>query len=202
MTTVPDATEQTRVLRPNRRLQQLGGAAAVAAGGLTALASLPTDGPAWLSTGAAVLGGVLLVVAAVMLVQAFVGDRAPLSWAKVGGILLLFYSVMWLVPLVMTPLLSPEGGFGVVTTGSDAARIVLGLAAAAAIAARWPVRGFNRWSPLLVVAGDIVLQLAYYGAAAGSLELTTAMVLAWPLAVIALGAGHALAARRMQRAVD
>lgn len=184
---------------PDRRLQQLGGAAAVGAGGLTALSFLPTGGPQWLATGASLLGVLLLIAAAVLLAKAFVGDRAPLGWAKVGGILLVIYSCWWLAPFLLVPLLSPGDAAIATTTALDATRTLLGLLAGIAIAARWPARGFNRWSMLLVVAADIVFQVAFLGAMTGSVALMTAMSLAWPLSVLALGIGHALAGRWLQR---
>lgn len=186
--------------RPDARLQQLGGSAAVAAAGITVLAWMRPDGPTWLLTAGAVLGGLLLPVAAALLAKAFVGDRAPLSWAKLGGIALIIYSCGWLVPHALAPLL-PGGPAAMAVTGTwDAVRILGGAVAAAAIAARWPVRGFNRWSMLLVVAGDILSQSSWLAAAAGAQPLMTAMTLAWPLSVLALGLGHALSGRRRLRA--
>jgi len=193
----PPTAQRPAARRPDRRLQQLGGAAAVAAGGVTALAGLPADVPGWLGVAGSLVGALLLPVAAVLLVKAFVGDRAPLGWAKLGGIMLIIYSCWWLVLLALPLVLSPGPSAMVVTSGSEVVRIVVGLAAAAAIAARWPVRGFNRWSMLVVVAGDIVsTQLAWLAAPAGSVPLMLAMGLAWPLSVVALGIGHALSGRR------
>lgn len=193
----PPIAQRQAGRRPDRRLQQIGGAAAVAAGGITALSGLPADVPGWLGVAGSLVGALLLPVAAVLLVKAFVGDRAPLSWAKLGGIALMIYSCWWLVTLALPIVLSPGPSAMVVTTASEVVRIVVGLAAAAVIAARWPVRGFNRWSMLVVVAGDIVsTQLAWFAAAAGSVPLMLAMGLAWPLSVVAFGAGHALSGRR------
>lgn len=189
----------------HRRLQLWGGGAAIV-GTLLGLAPqlllmLPMASPLPLGQVGTIAGGLLMVVAAVLLAKAFVGDRAPFGLAKLGGILLILFHCWWLA-VVLVPadlwLLGASGG-----EVWNATRLIIGVAAGVAIATSWPARGFNSWSMLIVAA---CFGLATYGAYAliiglgqagadGALLLSTLQ----PLSLLAFGAGHAVSGWRGTR---
>lgn len=190
----------------HRRLQLWGGCAAIL-GALLGIApnllfmsgsGLPGASGQVIAT----FGALLLVAAAVLLAQAFVGHRAPLGLAKLGGILLILYFCWWFA-VVLIPsdwwIGGPAGG-----EAWNASRLVIGVAAGIAIATRWPARGFNRWSALIVAA---CFGLAIYGAYAlvlglGQAGATGAVLLGYlqTLSLIAFGVGHAISGWRATRA--
>ena len=201
-----DAERTASGRRPNPRLQAWGGLAAIAGALLTVAPGVPGLPPGWFAGGvqaaAVVTGAVLLVASATLLAIALVGDRAPLGKAKLGGILLLLFHCWWFATLLV-----PEAWWfaGGVAAGeaSTLVRLLLGIAAGALIAASWPVRGFNRWSMLLVAA---CFSAASYGAyavmlaspRAGAVAVLLSML--YPLALVAFGVGHAVAGRQGSRA--
>lgn len=183
---------QSRALGTNRR--RLAGGAAIALGALLFWASpfVPTllGLPA-----AGLLGTAMLAAGAVLLASAIVGERAPLSWAKVGGIALIGYCCSWLALFVVPGSVFAAGGVAV-GTGLDAARLLVGLVAGIAIARAWPVRGYARWAVLVVVAFDALGSFAWGWVlfAVPSVALLTILGALLPLALIALGTSHVLGA--------
>jgi len=193
------AEPESRALRAGGR--RLAGGAAIVIGALLfwvspfapRLLGLPV---------AAVLGTALLAVGAGLLASAIVDARAPLSWAKVGGIALIGYCCCWLALFVVPGSLWIAGGVAV-GTGFDATRVLVGLIAGNAIARAWPVRGYARWAMLFVVACDALGSFVWGWMllAVPSPALMAAVGALLPLALVALGASHvlgALAARRHQ----
>jgi hypothetical protein len=205
-TPIADNTIAARGHEVHRRLQLWGGGAAIL-GTLLGLAPqlllmLPMASPLPLGQVATIAGGLLMVVAAVLLAKAFVGDRAPFGLAKLGGILLILFHCWWLAVLLVPTDLWLFGA-----TGGEVwnvMRAVIGVAAGVAIATSWPARGFNRWSMLIVAA---CFGLAIYGAYAliiglGQAGADGALLLSYlqPLSLLAFGAGHAISGWRAVRA--
>lgn len=188
----------------NRRLQLWGGAAAIVG---TVLGIAPNllfaVGPQLVGPAAQVLtivGGLLMVAAAVLLAKAFVGDRAPFDLGKLGGILLILFHCWWLAVVLPNEwwLVGPTAGEAWHVT-----RLLIGVLAGIAIATSWPARGFNRWSMLIVAA---CFGLGIYGAYAlilsmGQAGAEGALLLNYlqPLSVLAFGAGHAISGWRAVR---
>ncbi|WP_026372613.1 hypothetical protein [Agrococcus lahaulensis] len=177
--------------------QRLAGGIAIVLGGavwlvpaLLPAAAAATPLPSATAPALALLGAVLLQFG-------IVGDRAPLSWVKVGGILTLFYFCSWLALHLVPDALAAANPWG----ATSVMRLLVGLIAAIVIAKSWPVRGYDRWAMLVVVLADGLNSLVWGWVllAAPSAALITLVGALFPLALVALGASHIAAALRARR---
>jgi len=173
--------------------------------GVTAIVGGLLAAGAWLpqaSGAAATLLGIAsaaaMSVSTLLLITALLGRRPRLGWAKLGGIALIVFHASWLAAWA-TPLLLGDAD-AVPSQAAALVRQIAGLAAATAIAARWPVSGLDRWSMFLVVAGDVLTTHGWVAAAFGSMAAFGALTLTLPLALIAFGVGHAVSGWRTRRA--
>lgn len=180
-----------------RDRQRLGGGIAIALGGLVWLV------PALLPVAAAAMplpsatAPALVLLGAVLLQFGIVGDRAPLSWVKVGGIFTLLYFCSWLALHLAPDALAAARPWDALST----MRLLVGLVAAIVIARSWPVRGYDRWAMLVVVLADALNSVAWGWMllAVPSVGLVTLVGTLFPLALVALGASHAVTAIRLLR---
>lgn len=173
------------------------GVAAIAGGLLAAGAWLPqVSGAAEMLLG--IGSAAAMLASTLLLVTALLGRRTRLGWARLGGIALIVFHCWWLVAWA-TPLLLGDPDAAPNDAGALVRQLV-GLAAATAIAARWPVSGFDRWSMFLVVACDVLTTYGWVAAAFGSMAAFGALTLTLPLALVAFGAGHAVSGLRAGRA--
>lgn len=207
-TPTADDTTVAQHREVHRRLQLWGGCAAILGAllGITPNLLFMSGGglPGAVAQVIAILGGLLLVGAAGLLAQAFVGHSAPLGLAKIGGILLILYFSWWLAVVVIPSDWWIGGQFG--GEAWNVSRLVIGIGAGVAIATSWPASGFNRWSALIVAA---CFGLAIYGAyalvlGAGQAGAAGAMLLGYlqTLSLVAFGIGHAISGWRSTRAAD
>jgi hypothetical protein len=189
------ATMQERNPRAarTRSRQRLAGGIAIALGGavwLLAASAVAMPLPSATAPALVLLGAVLLQLG-------IVGDRAPLSWIKVGGIATLLYFCWWLALHLVPDALSTVSPWEALTT----VRLLVGLVAAIVIARSWPVRGYGRWAMLVVVLADALNNLVWGWVllAAPSVGLVALVGALLPLALLALGASHVVAAMRALR---
>lgn len=180
-----------------RNGQRLAGGIAIALGGAVWLRS------ALLPVAAAVMplpsatAPALVLLGAVLLQLGIVGDRAPLSWVKVGGIVTLLYFCSWLALHLVPDALAAARPWDAITI----VRLLVGLVAAIVIARSWPVRGYGRWAMLVVVLADALNSLAWGWVllAVPSVALMALVGALFPLALVALGASHVAVAARAGR---
>lgn len=202
--TTTDATGQAVTHRPDARLQRWGGVAAVLGGLLMLMPSLlpmlPFLGVATFV--AAIASALLLVAAAVLLAKAAVRPWAGFGWQKLGGILLILFHA-WRLALMLVPhdallLLVAFSG-----DGSTIVRALVAIVAGIAIAKSWPLRGFDRWSMLLVATAFVIANYGGYALAsaggAGTGDALVALSALYPLALVAFGVGHAVSGSRGSR---
>ena len=179
--TVRDRNPRAARTRDGQRLA--GGIAIALGGGVWLLPALLPGTAAAMPLPSATAPG-LVLLGAVLLQFGIVGDRAPLSWVKVGGILTLCYFCSWFALHVVPGALAAAHPWDAISV----TRLLVGLVAAIVIARSWPVRGYDRWAMLVVVLADALNTLL--------MSLVGAL---FPLALVALGASHVVSAIRRRR---
>jgi hypothetical protein len=193
------ATMQARNPRAarTRSRQRLAGGIAIALGGAVWLLSALLSASAAAMPLPSATAPALVLLGAVLLQFGIVGDRAPLSWVKVGGIVTLLYFCSWLaLHLVPDALTAARAGDAMTIL-----RLLVGVVAAIVIARSWPVRGYGRWAMLVVVLADALNSIVWGWVllAAPSVGLVALVGALLPLALLALGVSHVVAAMRALR---